>query len=70
MLDNAVEVLKMLPNEAVDATVLQDGLEGAIGTLVSRCGTTNRDVVDVGDCVLGNLWLKDVHYIVMEYGDC
>ena len=60
----------MLPDEAADPTVLQDCLEGAIGGLVSRHGTLDGDVVNVGDCVLGNLWLKDVHYIVMEYGDC
>ena len=70
MLDNAVEVLKMLPNEVADATVIWDGLEGAVGGLVSHCGTTNGDVVDVGDHVLENLWLKDVHHVVMEDGDC
>ena len=69
MLDDVVEVLKMLPDEVTNATVLQDGLEGAIGGLVSHCGTSDGDVVDVGDHVLGNLWLKDVHYIVVEYGD-
>ena len=70
MLDDAVEVLKMLPNEAADATVLQDGLKGAVSGLVSRCGTMNGDVVDVGDHVLGNFWLKDVRHIIMEDGDC
>ena len=30
----------------------------------------NGYVVNVGDCVLGNLWLKDVHHIVVEDGDC
>ena len=60
----------MLPNEAVDAAVLWDGLEGAVGGLVSRCRTTNGDIVNVGDCVLGNLQLKDVHHVVVEDGDC
>ena len=60
----------MLPNEAADATVLRDGLKGAIGSLVSHCGTLNGDIVDVGDHVLGNLWLKDVHHVIMEDGDC
>ena len=59
----------MLPDKAADPTVLQDCLEGAIGGLVSRCGTTDGDVVDVGDRVLGNLRLKDVHYVVVEDGD-
>ena len=59
----------MLPDEAANATVLQDCLKGAVGGLVSCCGTANGDIVDVGDCVLGNLQLKDVHHIVMEDGD-
>ena len=59
----------MLPDEAVDPAVLQDCLEGAVGGLVSRCGSTNGDVVNVRDCVLGNLQLKDVRYVVVEDGD-
>ena len=31
--------------------------------------STNGDIVDVGDHVLGNLQLKDVHYIIVEDGD-
>ena len=59
----------MFPNKVADATVLWDCLKGAIGGLVSCCGTANGDVVDVGDCVLRNLWLKDVHHVLMEDGD-
>ena len=59
----------MLPDEVADTAVLRDCLEGAVGGLVSRCRTTNGDVVNVGDCVLGNLWLKDVRYVVMEDRD-
>ena len=69
MLDDAVEVLEMLPDELVDPTVLWDCLKGAIGGLVSRCGTTNGDVIDVGDRVLRNFRLKDVHHVVVEDGD-
>ena len=36
--DDVVEVLKVLPDEAVDPTVLWDCLEGAVGSLVSRWG--------------------------------
>ena len=59
----------MLPDEAADPAVLRDCLKGAVGGLVSRCGTTNGDVVDVGDHVLGNLQLKDVCYVIVEDGD-
>ena len=59
----------MLPDEAANSAVLRDGLEGAVGGLVSRGGTSDGDIVDVGDRVLGNLWLKDVRYIVVEDGD-
>ena len=69
MLDDVVEVLKVLPDKAVDPTVLWDCRKGAISGLVSRCGTSDGDIVDVGDRVLRNLWLKDVHHIVMEDGD-
>ena len=59
----------MLPDEAADAAVLWDCLKGAVGSLVSRCGTSDGDIIDVGDCVLGNLQLKDVCHIVVEDGD-
>ena len=59
----------MLPNEMADAAVFWHGLKGAIGGLVSRCRTTDGDIVNVGDRVLGNLWLKDMHHVVMEDGD-
>ena len=70
MLDDVVEVLKVLPDEAADAAILWDCFEGAVWGLVSHYRTMNGYIVNVGDCVLGNLWLKDVHYIIMEYGDC
>ena len=59
----------MLPDEAANAAVFQDCFESAIGGLVSCCGTSDGDIVDVGDSVLGNLRLKDVRYIVVEDGD-
>ena len=59
----------MLPDKVTNAAVLWDCFEGAVGGLVSRYGTMNGDIVNVGDCVLGNLWLKDVHHVVMEDGD-
>ena len=69
MLDNAVEVLKVLPDEAADATILRDCFEGAVGGLVSCCRTMNGYIINVGDRILGNLWLEDVHHVVMEDGD-
>ena len=69
MLDDAVEVLKMLPDEAANAAVLWDCLKDAVRGLVSRCGTSDGDIVDVGDCVLGNLQFKDVHHVIVEDGD-
>ena len=59
----------MLPDKATNAAVLWDCFEGAVGGLVSRCRTSDGDIVDVGDGVLGNLWLKDVRHVVMEDGD-
>ena len=69
MLDDAVEVLKMLPDKATNATVLQDCLKAVVRGLVSHWGTLDGDIIDVGDCVLGNLRLKDMHHIIMEDGD-
>ena len=60
----------MLPDEAVDAAILQDGFKGAIRGLVCHCGAANGYIINVGYGVLWNLWLKDVCYIVMEDGDC
>ena len=59
----------MLPKKAADATVLWDCLKGAVRGLVSHCGTTDGDIVNIGDPVLGNLQLKDVRHLVMEDGD-
>ena len=59
----------MLPDEAMNAAVLQDCLEGAIRGLVSCCGPSDGDIIDVGDCVLWNLQLKDMCHIFMEDGD-
>ena len=59
----------MLPDKATNAAVLWDCFEGAVGGLVSRCRTSDGDIVDVGDGVLWNLWLNDVHHVVMEDGD-
>ena len=59
----------MLPDEAANAAVLRNCFEGAIGGLVSRCRTLDGDIVNVGDRVLGNLWLKDVCHVVVEDGD-
>ena len=68
-LDDVVEVLKMLPDKVANATVLWNCFEGAVRGLVSCCGTSDGDIIDVGDHVLGNLQLKDVCHIVVEDGD-
>ena len=52
MLDDAVEVLKVLPDKVADTAVLRDCLEGAVGGLVSHCGTSDGDIVNVEDHVL------------------
>ena len=59
----------MLPNEVADATVFWDCFKGAVRGLVSHCGTVDGDIVDVGDHILGNLQLKNVHHVVVEDGD-
>ena len=59
----------MLPDEAANAAVLQNCFEGAVGGLVSRCGTSDGDIINVGDRVLGNLRLKDVRHVIVEDGD-
>ena len=50
--------------------ILWDGFEGAIGGLVCCGGAANGHIIDIGYGVLGNLWLKDVHYVIMENGNC
>ena len=59
----------MLPDKAANAAVFRDCFEGAVRGLVSRYGTSDGDIIDVGDSVLGNLWLKDVRHVVVEDGD-
>ena len=59
----------MLPDEVANAAVFQDCFEGAVGGLVSRCRTSDGDIINVEDHVLGNLQLKDVCHIVVEDGD-
>ena len=45
-------------------------LKVPIRGLVCCCRTVNGYVVNIGYGVLGNLRLKDVHRVVVEYGDC
>ena len=59
----------MLPDKAANAAVLRNCFENAVRGLVSCCGTSDGDIVDVGDHVLGNLRLKDVRHVVVEDGD-
>ena len=59
----------MLPDEVANAGVFRDCFKGAVGGLVSHRRTSDGDVVDVRDLVLGNLQLKDVHHVIMEDGD-
>ena len=59
----------MLPDEVANAAVFRDCFEGAVGGLVSRCRTSDGDIINVEDHVLGNLQLKDVCHIVVEDGD-
>ena len=59
----------MLPDEVTNATVLRDCFEGAVRGLISHCGISDGDIVNVGDRVLGNLRLKDVRHIIVEDGD-
>ena len=65
-LDDAVEVLKMLPDEAADTAVLWDCLEGAVLALIHSCGVADVHVVDVGNGELGNLWLKNMSNVIVE----
>jgi hypothetical protein len=56
-LDYAIEVLKMFPDKATYARVGGDVLVGAVCESVSLRRTTNRDVINVGDCGIGDLGL-------------
>ena len=67
MLDNAVEVLKMFPNEMADPAVFRNGFKGSIIALVCGHGTMDGYIVYVGYNELGNLQLKDMHNIIVEY---
>ena len=59
----------MLPDKVTNATVLRDCFEGAVRGLISHCGTSDGDIINVGDRVLGKLRLKDVRHVVVEDGD-
>ena len=58
----------MLPNEAVNATILWDGFKGAIRGLVRCCRTTDGYIVNIWYGELVNLQLKDVCHVIVEMG--
>ena len=60
----------MLPDKVADAAVLQDGFEGTVGGLVHGCGAKNGHIINVWYSILGNVWLKDMCNIIVEYGYC
>ena len=67
MLDHEVEIWEMFPNKVADATVFWDCLKGSVIVLVCGHRTTDGYIVYVGDSELGNLCLKYVHIIIVEY---
>ena len=69
MLHDAVEVLKVFPNEPSDAWVCWNSFFFAIILNISCCRAANRDVIDVWLCYVRYFWSEYVRDVVMEDGD-
>ena len=70
MLHYLINILEVFPNEAVNAAIFWNSLEDSIIILISRCRATNRYIVDIWNGIFWNFRLKDVSYIIVEYGNC
>ena len=70
MLHYSIDILEVFPNEAANATIFQNSLKDSIIILISRCRAVNRYIVNIWNSIFWNFRLKDVSYIVMEYGNC
>jgi len=68
-MDDAVDVVEVLPNEASDAGILGDGFKLALGGLITRSRSLDGGVIDERFGDMGNLWLQDEGDITMEDGD-
>jgi hypothetical protein len=68
-LHNVIETLKVLPDKSTDAWVGGNALLGTVGKYIPPLGSSDRDVVDVRNCGVGDFGLEDMGDVVMEYGD-
>ena len=57
MLDYMVNVLEVLPDEPADAWVLGDAFFCAVRKYISSVRATDRDVIDIWNCYIWDLWL-------------
>ena len=69
-LHDLIDILEVLPNEVVNSAILQNCLEDSIIILISRHGAANGYVVNIWNSICWDFRLKDVSYVIMEYGNC
>ena len=69
MLHDTINALEMFPDEPANAWVVQYAFLCAIWKKVTSFWAVDRDVVDVGNGGIRNLWLKDASDIIMKNRD-
>ena len=69
MLNDAIEVLEMFPNESSDARIFWDCLFFAVVLEISRCGSSYWYVVDVGLCNMRYFGSEDVSHVIVKDGN-
>ena len=69
VLHDMIDALEMFPDEPANAWVVWYAFLCAIRKKVMSFRAMDRDVVDVGNGGIGNLWLKDASDIIMKNRD-
>ena len=65
----SIDILEVLPNEVENTAIFQNSLEDSIIVLISRHRAANGYVVDIWNSIFWNFGLKDVSYVIVEYGN-
>ena len=69
VLHNAIDALEMFPDEPANTWVIQYVFLRAVQKKVTSFWAADRNVINVGNGGIENLWLKDASDIIMKNRD-
>jgi hypothetical protein len=66
-MENAVDVVEVLPYKPAHLIVVRDRLESAVNGLVASCGPLDATIIHKGPCNIRDFRLEDEGDVLMEY---